>query len=182
MSPPAPFPSSGNTVNVTVGPNFFATFSPSTVNILVGDTVRWTWASSGHNVRSGSGCAADGQYCSPNDTNCVSSPTSSTNTTYSHTFNQPGTYSYFCSVHCFSGMTGMVNVIAPFISMTSIDHDANGVTITGQTSPNASVTIEFTDNLMNQFGPAATRMANGAGVFSFTDMSAGMSGFYRASY
>src|ERR1043166_2969133 len=33
-------------VDVQVGPGL--SFSPSTVNIGVGDTVRWTWAGSGH--------------------------------------------------------------------------------------------------------------------------------------
>src|SRR5262249_24172304 len=41
------------TVDVTVGPGGGFTFDPSTVNISVGDTVRWTWASRGHSVTSG---------------------------------------------------------------------------------------------------------------------------------
>ena len=63
------------TVDVQVGPDF--AFYPDTVNISVGDTVRWTWAGSGHSVTSGQPCAADSQFCSPNDMNCspgVSSP------------------------------------------------------------------------------------------------------------
>src|SRR4029077_11708829 len=36
--------------DVQVGPGF--TFSPDSVNISVGDTVRWTWAGSGHSVTS----------------------------------------------------------------------------------------------------------------------------------
>src|SRR4029077_21187294 len=35
-------------VDVMVGPGF--SFSPDTVIISVGDTVRWTWASGGHSV------------------------------------------------------------------------------------------------------------------------------------
>src|SRR4029077_18293355 len=52
-------------VDVMVGPGF--TFSPDTVNISVGDTLRVTWAGSGHSVTSGPQCFADSQYCSPND-------------------------------------------------------------------------------------------------------------------
>ena len=55
-------------VDVMVGPGF--TFAPDTVNISVGDTVRWTWASSGHSVSSGPQCYADSQFCSPNDMAC----------------------------------------------------------------------------------------------------------------
>ena len=59
----------GNIVDVAVGPVGF-TFDPDTVNISVGDTVRWTWGSSGHSVTSGPPCAADSQFCSPDDMNC----------------------------------------------------------------------------------------------------------------
>src|SRR4029453_6074490 len=53
----------GTTVDVQVGPGFV--FSPDEVNISVGDTVRWTWADSGHSVTSGQPCAVDSQFCSP---------------------------------------------------------------------------------------------------------------------
>ena len=86
------------------------TFDPDTVNISVGDTVRWTWAGSGHSVTSGPPCAADSQYCSPNDMNCASGVLSNAGTVYTHTFSRSGTYSYFCVAHCFLGMTGVVNV------------------------------------------------------------------------
>src|SRR5882762_6155221 len=56
--------------DVQVGPGF--TFAPDTVNISVGDTVRWTWAGNGHSVTSGPPCEADSQYCSPDDTACAS--------------------------------------------------------------------------------------------------------------
>ena len=95
-------------VDVMVGPGL--SFSPSTVNISVGDTVRWTWAGDGHSVTSGQPCVPDSQYCSPNDTNCFPGVTSNTGTVYTHTFSRSGTYSYFCISHCAFGMTGVVNV------------------------------------------------------------------------
>src|SRR5207302_4533845 len=95
-------------VDVQVGPGF--AFVPDTVNISVNDTVRWTWAGSGHSVTSGPPCVADSQYCSPNDMNCASGILSNQGTVYTHTFTRPGTYSYFCAAHCFLGMTGTVNV------------------------------------------------------------------------
>ena len=97
-------------VDVTVAPGGSFVFDPSTVNISVGDTVRWTWAGSGHSVTSGQPCQADSQYCSPNDMNCASGILSNTGTIYTHTFGRSGTYSYFCASHCFFGMTGTVNV------------------------------------------------------------------------
>ena len=47
----------GTIVDVAVGPVSAFTFDPDTVNISVGDTVRWTWGSSGHSVTSGPPCA-----------------------------------------------------------------------------------------------------------------------------
>ena len=98
----------GQIVDVQVGPGF--AFDPSTVNISVGDTVRWTWAGNGHSVTSGPPCEADSQYCSPDDQACASGILSNTGTVYTHTFVEPGVYSYFCVAHCFAGMTGVVNV------------------------------------------------------------------------
>src|SRR4249919_3698256 len=95
-------------VDVMVGPGF--TFAPDTVNISVGDTVRWTWADSGHSVSSGPQCVPDSQFCSPNDTGCFPGTLSNSGTVYQHTFNTPGSYSYICIAHCSLGMAGVVNV------------------------------------------------------------------------
>jgi plastocyanin/N-acetylneuraminic acid mutarotase len=95
-------------VDVTVGPDF--AFHPDIVNISVGDTVRWTWSGSGHSVTSGLPCAADSQFCSPNDMNCFPGVLSNAGAVYQHTFASAGVYSYFCISHCLLGMTGVVNV------------------------------------------------------------------------
>src|SRR5437588_2082569 len=100
------------TVDITVGPNGQNTFAPNPVAINVGDTVRWTFASIGHNVISGSSCQADTKFCSPGDTNCADAPTPGPGATYSHTFNTAGSFPYFCSPHCFNGMTGTIIVQA----------------------------------------------------------------------
>src|SRR5215472_15525840 len=101
-------------VDVMVAPNGTLTFSPSTVNISVGDTVRWTWAANGHSVTSGdsTSCTADGQFCSPNNTNCSQCVLSAVGFVYEFTFTQAGSFPYHCCVHCFKGMTGVVNVSA----------------------------------------------------------------------
>ncbi len=98
--------------DVTVGPGGMTVFSPDTLNIAVGDTVRWTWASSNHSVSSGNPCAIDSQFCSPDDMNCPSGVLSNMGTVYQHTFAQAGTYSYFCVAHCDRGMTGTITVAA----------------------------------------------------------------------
>src|SRR5688572_24458040 len=46
-------------VRVTIASN---SFSPQSVTIKVGQTVRWTWAGGSHNVVSGSSCTANGTF------------------------------------------------------------------------------------------------------------------------
>ena len=99
-------------VDVAVGQGGFL-FVPDTVNISVGDTVRWTWGSDDHSVTSGTSCTADGQFCSPDNMNCDAGILNNTGFVYEHTFTQAGTYSYFCALHCFAGMTGVINVRPP---------------------------------------------------------------------
>lgn len=73
-------------------------FSPSTVNIQVGDTVRWTNNSGNfHDVTA-------------NDSSFGSA--ASTSFTFSQTFNAPGSFGYFCSFHGGpnAGMAGTVVV------------------------------------------------------------------------
>jgi plastocyanin len=84
---------------------------PDTVNIRVGDTVRWTWESDFHSVTSGKSCFADGQFCSPDNMNCEAGILNNAGFVYEFTFTQPGTYQYFCALHCFAAMTGVVNVL-----------------------------------------------------------------------
>lgn len=64
-------------------------FSPSSISVKVGDTVTWTFDDQGiaHNVV-GTG-DADGVLRSP----------LSKSGTYTHTFTEPGTYHYTCSLH-----------------------------------------------------------------------------------
>lgn len=107
----APDDGAPRTVDVQVGAGGFS-FSPSTVNVRVGDTVKWTWVADGHNVVSGAGGTADGKFCSPDDTGCATAPTSLSGAVYSHTFTAAGTYGYFCKPHATFGMTGQV-VVAP---------------------------------------------------------------------
>jgi len=99
----------GQILDVTVGPGF--AFDPDALTISVGDTVRWTWAGNGHSVTGGDPCTPDGQFCSPDDTNCDQGILSDDGTVYEHTFGEPGIYSYFCFAHCAFGMVGSVHVL-----------------------------------------------------------------------
>lgn len=68
-------------LTVTVGDNFF---SPATLTVKAGDTVRWEWSGSlPHSVRFED----------------ESSPTHTGSGEFELTFDEPGTYDYVCGVH-----------------------------------------------------------------------------------
>src|SRR5205085_2054100 len=89
-------------VEVDVGTGGGFNFSPENVSINPGDTVRWTWASEAghHSVISGTDGNPDGRFGSQ----VISSGT------FSHTFQDFGTFPYYCSLHWQMGMTGTVTV------------------------------------------------------------------------
>jgi plastocyanin len=141
------------TVDVTVGPDL--AFHPGTVNVSVGDTVRWTWLGSGHSVTSGDPCTANGQFCSPNNMNCGQCVTSNIGFVYQFTFAQAGSFSYFCCSHCDLGMTGVVNVSAgsPTPTPTPTATSTATATATPTGTPTATATPTGT--------PTATPSATG---------------------
>src|SRR4029453_4290860 len=100
-------------------------FVPDSVNISVGDTVRRNWESRFHSVTSGTSCTADGQFCSPDNMNCDAGILNNTGFVYEHTFDQAGTYSFFCALHCFAGMTGVINVTPPTPTVTPTPTPSN---------------------------------------------------------
>ena len=77
-------------------------FNPASITIQPGDTIDWVWAANGHSTTSGTPGNPDGLW----DSGVQNAPF-----TFSHTFNTPGTFSYYCSPHgnC-CGMVGTVTV------------------------------------------------------------------------
>lgn len=86
-------------VNVQVSSNVF---TPASITIKVGQTVRWTWAGGSHNVVSGASCSA-------ND-NKFRSGSPQSGGTFEHKFETAGTFPYYCEPHCEMGMKGEVVV------------------------------------------------------------------------
>jgi plastocyanin len=103
--------------DVIAGPDGRAVFEPATLTVPVGDTVRWGFASAGHNV-----------CCRPADSEAARlpegaegfasyGPTESPQgslvprgETYEHTFDVVGRYDYACVPHVARGMVGAINV------------------------------------------------------------------------
>ncbi len=92
------------TRDVETGPNFAMifrdTYSGTNETVIdVGSSVRWVWRSGFHTTTS-----RDGLW----NANLTSS-----STTFTYTFNQPGVYEYYCRPHEFMGMVGTVRVRIP---------------------------------------------------------------------
>jgi plastocyanin len=101
---------SAATVDVTVAPNGNLVFSPSSVTINPGDTVRWTWAATFHSTTSGIPGMPNGIW----DSSILNQ-----GATFTHTFNSAGSFPYYCTPHggC-CGMVGMVTVASATQSPT----------------------------------------------------------------
>lgn len=114
-----------NTIQVSVGDggNFFA---PEDVTIHAGDTVQWTWQGNfGHSVTSGTG-SPSGLF----DTGVQKGPFS-----FSFTFQNTGTFDYYCQVHAAMGMTGVVRVTPAQSSPTTLANISTRLPV--QTGDNA---------------------------------------------
>ena len=90
--------SAATTVPVSVGPGSMVVFNPVNVTAHQGDTVRWTWDSSGHTTTDTTGL---GLW----DSNIRSA-----GATFTHKFAHAGTFGYHCQVHFMFGMVGSVKV------------------------------------------------------------------------
>jgi len=105
----------GRTVDVAAGPEGRLRFDPDRVEIGVGDTVRWTFESAGHNVTAKAGASPKVQIpdgAEPfasyeDDKHYAIEPVGAT---YEHTFTVPGEYVYVCAPHADQGMVGTVVV------------------------------------------------------------------------
>ena len=79
------------------------TFTPATIDVAPGDTVRWVWTSGVHTVTSGASCAYDGLY--------FDAPLSSSNPSFEFVIpDGVAEIPYFCRPHCAFGMTGLIRV------------------------------------------------------------------------
>jgi len=98
-----PTVASAATVTVTVANNCLC-FMPSSVTIHPGDTVQWTWSSSGHSSTSGSPGMPNGLW----DSGILNQ-----GAVFTQTFNTVGSFPYYCTPHgsC-CNMVGTVTVVS----------------------------------------------------------------------
>lgn len=95
-----------------------ASFSPADIEVPVGTTVTWENDSSvEHTVTSGSDGDHDGYF----DSGMVSP-----GETYTYTFDEAGTFEYYCIPHLDAGMTGTVTVVNGNENEGNGDNGGNG--------------------------------------------------------
>jgi len=78
-------------------------FTPSTVNVVAGDTITWRWQNGMHTTTSVNIPAGARPWNAPID---------SANTRFRTRLRQVGTYTYQCNFHVAQGMTGTIVVSA----------------------------------------------------------------------
>ncbi len=145
---------SAATVDVTVAPSGQLVFSPSSITINPGDTVRWTWGATFHSSTSGIPGMPNGIW----DSGILNQ-----GDTFSHTFNSTGSFPYYCTPHggC-CGMVGMVTVASTTPSPTPMP------TSTPSSTPMPTATPAVVDGCYPNFTTAEgcdalSSLATGAG-------------------
>lgn len=109
--------------NTVVVEQIGLSFDPADITVAPGDTIEWRFTSGIHTVTSGSPCTADGRFDLPLDG-------SNTSASYTLPLEEPdGVIPYFCTPHCFLGMTGTITVS----SDGDLDGSNNGDSPGGQT-------------------------------------------------
>ncbi len=112
-------------------------FSPSSLNVNVGDIVEWVWVAGSHTTTASSVPAGAASW---------DEPINSGNQTYSYTVTTAGNYNYVCTPHASMGMVGSFTATnpAPYLNVTpSIQNvdESSGITsfsVSSNTSWNAS--------------------------------------------
>lgn len=102
--------------DIIAGPEGRLVFDPERLELSVGETVQWFFASSGHNV-SGRPQHSDlvelptgaEPFASYNET-ASSRAIVQKGQSFTHTFDVPGSYTYVCIPHAAAGMTGQLIV------------------------------------------------------------------------
>ncbi len=132
------------TVNVSVS-SF--QFSPSSISVQVGDTVRWNWLNGSHTTT----CDGSALTSRPAGAAPWSSNINSVITTFAYKVTVAGTYNYKCNPHGAGGMVGVINASAPLVTLnltslmegfwngTVLIQDTVRVYLRNQTSPYAIV-------------------------------------------
>jgi plastocyanin len=140
-------------------------FTPTIVNVPVGATVTFSNAGGEHDVRWDDGAVAP----------APPTPSSNWNVTPSRTFNAPGTYRYYCSVHGAAGGLGMAGTITVGAGTTS-----DG-TVSIPENPPDSTTVSTTTTTTTTPAPVHDVTAPAVTRSAATGLTAAIRIVFRAS-
>lgn len=87
------------TTHIVHASNFV--FTPDSISIALGDTVRWVWDEGTHTTTSDSTTGAD----------VWDAPLDQTNQSFSYVIHYPGIHRYYCTFHGSAGGNGMAGII-----------------------------------------------------------------------
>tara|TARA_B100001057_G_scaffold352076_1_gene353675 strand:+ start:6875 stop:8383 length:1509 start_codon:yes stop_codon:yes gene_type:complete len=116
----------GQTSHTVYAGNFY--YSPSSLTINVGDEVTWINENGYHDVNADINSITGESFNNPET---FDSPSVSSGTIYTHTFNVEGTYNYDCSVgsHAENGMVGQIIVVGETTVVDVIVNSENHTTL-----------------------------------------------------
>lgn len=161
--PAAPPPAGSGEIEVSAGDNFFA---PKALTVAAGTTVRWKNAGTqSHTVTSRDGSWDSSPAC-PQVGDCWTP-----GETFSHTFNSPGLFFYYCKLHGTlggGGHTGSVQVVPPGSLPTAVGSlSASGtgteVSVSGSTTFRGEAPVTVSQDPAGD-GPLAPDLADETGV------------------
>ncbi len=137
-------------------------FSPASVNVIVGDVIQWVWTSGSHTTTSN---------VLPTGAAAWDSPLNAGNPNFQYTITVPGVYQYVCTPHVGMGMIGVIIASEenPACSIDpEVDQTDNSVTIsingTGATNPLYS--IDWGDDSPGSNLPTDTHVYTQPGTYS----------------
>jgi plastocyanin len=120
------------TYTVQVG-NYY--FNPSSLNVEVGDIVKWVWVQGTHTTTSTTIPAGAASW---------DKPITSSNQTYSYTVTVAGTYNYKCTPHAGMGMVGSFTATAPAPTLSVTPSNQNVTPAAGSTNFSITSNISWT--------------------------------------
>jgi len=120
------------THTVQVG-NYY--FNPSSLNVEVGDIVKWVWVQGNHTTTSSTIPAGAASW---------DKIINSSNQTYSYTVTVAGNYNYVCTPHVGMGMTGTFTATAPAPTLSVTPSNQNVTAAAGSTNFSVTSNISWT--------------------------------------
>jgi plastocyanin len=138
-------------------------FSPPTVTIAPGDSIRWNWISGFHTTTSGV------DLNDPQMGLLWDAPIDPSNTTFVRQFPTAGVFHYFCQNHVLMGMKGTITVntapIARDTAATALENFALGAKLQAFDPDGNALTYTI---LTGPFNGTATLLSTSTGTFTYT--------------